>query len=151
TPYTFKFLWSPIIDQVHLPLLGRWLGRRRAWLLVIQLLLAAAILAMGQTDPAIAPLATAIAATVVAFLSASQDIVIDAYRIELLSDEEQGAGAGATQTGYRLGMLLAGAGALALSDYLNWSVVFTVLAAAMLGCAVITLLAPRTREPQTPD
>ncbi|HVI89811.1 MAG TPA: MFS transporter [Dongiaceae bacterium] len=148
TPYTFKFLWSPIIDQVHLPLLGRWLGRRRAWLLVIQVLLAAAIFAMGQTDPAVVPVATAITATVVAFLSASQDIVIDAYRIELLHQEEQGAGAGATQTGYRLGMLLAGAGALALSDYVNWNVVFTVLAAAMLGCAVITLLAPRTPEPQ---
>lgn len=148
TPYTFKFLWSPVIDQVHLPLLGRWLGRRRAWLLIIQLLLAAAIFAMGQTDPAVAPVATAIAATIVAFLSASQDIVIDAYRIELLGEEEQGAGAGATQTGYRLGMLLAGAGALALSDYLNWGMVFSILAAAMVACAVITLIAPRTKEPQ---
>jgi PAT family beta-lactamase induction signal transducer AmpG len=151
TPYTFKFLWSPIIDQIHLPLLGRWLGRRRAWLLVIQLLLAGAIFVMGQTDPAVAPVATAMAATLVAFLSASQDIVIDAYRIELLNDEEQGAGAGATQTGYRLGMLLAGAGALALSDYFDWSVVFTVLAAAMLVCAAITLLAPRTAEPRASE
>lgn len=147
TPYTFKFLWSPIIDQVHLPLLGRWLGRRRAWLFLIQILLAAAILAMGHTDPAIAPLRTAVAALVVAFLSASQDIVIDAYRIEILTDEEQGAGAGATQTGYRLGLLLAGAGALALSDFLDWQIVFAVLAVAMLVSAVLTLIAPRAPEP----
>ncbi|MDY0881886.1 AmpG family muropeptide MFS transporter [Dongia soli] len=150
TPYTFKFLWSPIIDQVHLPVLGRWLGRRRAWLFLIQILLAAAILAMGHTDPAIAPLRTAMAALVVAFLSASQDIVIDAYRIEILADEEQGAGAGATQTGYRLGLLLAGAGALALSDYLDWQIVFAVLAAAMLLSAIVTLIAPRAPEPVRP-
>ncbi len=147
TPYTFKFLWSPVIDQISLPVLGRWLGRRRAWLLVIQLLLAGAIFAMGLTDPAVSPLATALAALVVAFLSASQDIVIDAYRIEILKDEEQGAGAGATQTGYRLGLLLAGAGALALSDYVAWHLVFVVLAVAMLACAVVTLIAPRAPEP----
>lgn len=148
TPYTFKFLWSPIIDQLSLPLLSRWLGRRRAWLLIIQLLLAAAIFAMGQTDPGIAPLATAAMATVVAFLSASQDIVIDAYRIEILHDEEQGAGAGATQTGYRLGLLLAGAGALALSDFVSWAWVFTALAIAMLACAVLTVFSPRAPEPE---
>jgi PAT family beta-lactamase induction signal transducer AmpG len=147
TPYTFKFLWSPVIDQVQLPLLGRWLGRRRAWLFLIQILLAVAILAMGHTDPAIAPLRTAVAALVVAFLSASQDIVIDAYRIEILADEEQGAGAGATQTGYRLGLLLAGAGALALSDFLDWQIVFAVLAVAMLVSAIVTLIAPRAPEP----
>src|SRR5262245_64679090 len=84
TPYTFKFLWSPIMDQVPLPILTRLLGRRRSWLLVTQLLLAVAIFAMGFTDPAVNPVNTAIAALVVAFLSASQDIVIDAYRIDLL-------------------------------------------------------------------
>src|SRR5262245_28489674 len=74
TPYTFKFLWSPIIDQCRLPVLDRLLGRRRSWLLLIQLLLAAAIFAMGRTDPAETPMAMAVAATVIAFLSASQDI-----------------------------------------------------------------------------
>jgi PAT family beta-lactamase induction signal transducer AmpG len=150
TPYTFKFLWSPIIDQLPFPVLGRLLGRRRAWLLVIQLLLAAAIFGMGLTDPAIAPWTTALMATIVAFLSASQDIVVDAYRIEILNDAEQGAGAGATQTGYRIGLLLAGAGALALSDFFSWSFVFSVLAGTMLVCAVITLLAPRAPEPPAP-
>ena len=110
TPYTFKFLWSPIMDQVPLPVLTRLLGRRRSWLLVTQVLLAVAIFAMGQVDPTVDPWATALIAVIVAFLSASQDIVIDAYRIEFLPADEQGHGAAATQVGYRFGLLLAGAG-----------------------------------------
>lgn len=140
-PYTFKFLWSPIIDQVRLPLLGH-LGRRKSWLLLIQPALAAAIFFMGQSDPASAPAVTAILTLVVAFFSASQDIVIDAYRIEILDPEEQGAGAGTTQVGYRFGLLFAGAGAFAMSDFFPWSIVFSVLAAAMLLCAVTTLFMP---------
>ncbi|MGH6892314.1 MAG: AmpG family muropeptide MFS transporter [Dongiaceae bacterium] len=151
TPYTFKFLWSPIMDQVALPVLTALLGRRRSWLLLTQVLLAGAIFVMGLIDPAVDPWLTALAALVVAFLSASQDIVIDAYRIELLPLEEQGQGAGATQTGYRFGLLLAGAGALALSDYYSWSFVFGVLSAAMLASAVITLLAPEPKaQPPQP-
>ena len=147
TPYTFKFLWSPFMDQVPLPVLTRLLGRRRSWLVLTQVLLAMAIFAMGLTDPASDPWLTAAAALVVAFLSASQDIVIDAYRIELLPPEEQGQGAGATQTGYRFGLLLAGAGALALSDFYSWPFVFGVLSAAMLAAAVVTLLAPEPKAP----
>ena len=145
TPYTFKFLWSPIMDQVPLPVLTRLLGRRRSWLLLTQGLLAVAIFWMGTIDPTIDPWMTALAAVIVAFLSASQDIVIDAYRIEILPESEQGQGAGATQTGYRFGLLLAGAGALALSDHYSWTFVFGVLSAAMLASMVVTLLAP---EPQ---
>lgn len=140
-PYTFKFVWSPIIDQVRLPLLGR-LGRRKSWLLVIQPGLAAAIFLMGLSDPATNPWLTALLALVVAFFSASQDIVIDAYRIEILKPEEQGAGAGSTQVGYRFGLLLAGAGAFAMSDFFSWPLVFTVLAIAMVLCAVFTLFIP---------
>jgi MFS transporter, PAT family, beta-lactamase induction signal transducer AmpG len=147
TPYTFKFLWSPIMDQLRLPVLTPLLGRRRSWLLLTQILLAIAIFLMGLTDPAVAPARTALMALVVAFLSASQDIVIDAYRIEILPESEQGQGAAATQTGYRFGLLLAGAGALALSDFVSWPIVFAALAAAMLLGAIVTLLAP---EPQTP-
>src|SRR6266487_4258260 len=110
--YNLRFLWSPLIDRLPIPLLSARLGRRRSWALAIQVPLALAILAMGLTDPRSAPAATAIAAVVVAFLSASQDIVIDAYRIELLLPEEQGAGAAATQWGYRFGLLAASAGAL---------------------------------------
>ncbi len=149
-PYTFKFLWSPIIDQVPLPVLTRLLGRRRSWMLLTQALLAAAIFFMGQTDPAVAPASTAVMAIVIAFLSASQDIVIDAYRIEILPQEEQGQGAGATQMGYRFALLLAGAGALAMSDYFSWPLVFTVLAAAMAASMVVTLLAPEPRAPARP-
>jgi len=145
TPYTFKFLWSPIMDQVPLPLLTRLLGRRRSWLLVTQVLLAGAIFFMGQTDPVTDPWLTALAALIVAFLSASQDIVIDAYRIELLPDAEQGQGAAATQVGYRFGLLLAGAGAIGLSDFYSWPVIFGVLSAAMIVSAVVTLLVPEPK------
>jgi PAT family beta-lactamase induction signal transducer AmpG len=140
-PYTFKFVWSPIIDQLRLPILGR-LGRRKSWLLVLQLCLAVAILLMGQTDPVVNPAMTALLAVIVAFFSASQDIVIDAYRIEILSTEEQGAGAGTTQVGYRFGLLLAGAGATAMSDYIGWPIIFAALAGAMLLCALFTMFVP---------
>jgi PAT family beta-lactamase induction signal transducer AmpG len=145
TPYTFKFLWSPIMDQVPLPVLTRLLGRRKSWLLLTQVLLVVAILFMGQTDPTIDPWMTALAALIVAFLSASQDIVIDAYRIELLPDSEQGQGAAATQVGYRFGLLLAGAGAVGLSDFVSWPVIFGVLAAAMVASAVVTLFVPEPK------
>lgn len=145
TPYTFKFVWSPIMDQVRLPVLTRLMGRRRSWLLLTQVLLAGAILWMGQIDPAIDPWSTALAALVIAFLSASQDIVIDAYRIEILPDSEQGQGAAATQIGYRFGLLLAGAGAIGLSDFYSWPVVFAVLAAVMLVAAVLTLFMPEPK------
>src|SRR5262249_16302453 len=138
TPYTFKFLWSPVIDQAPLPVLTRLLGRRKSWLFLLQLLLAAAICAVGFTDPALDAEATARAIRVVAFLSASQDIVIDAYRIEILKPEEQGAGAGTTQVGYRIGLLLAGAGAVAMSDFISWQVIFAILGAAILACAFFT-------------
>lgn len=140
-PYTFKFFWSPIIDQIRLPILAR-LGRRKSWLFFIQLCLAASILLMGQTNPVEAPLMTALLAVIVAFFSASQDIVIDAYRIEILSDDEQGAGAGTTQVGYRFGLLLAGAAATALSDYISWPLIFALLAAVMVLCAAGTLIVP---------
>jgi PAT family beta-lactamase induction signal transducer AmpG len=142
TPYGWKFLWSPIIDQVRLPLLGRWLGHRKSWLFVAQILLAAAIFALGMTDPAVNPLITAFAVVIVAFFAASQDVVVDAYRIEILRDEEQAAGAATTQIGYRIGMLLAGAGAIALSDFVSWSIVFSVLAGCILVCALFTLFVP---------
>jgi PAT family beta-lactamase induction signal transducer AmpG len=152
TPYTFKFLWSPIMDQLRLPVLTARFGRRRSWLLLTQILLAIAIFLMGLTDPATGPARTALMALVVAFLSASQDIVIDAYRIEILPESQQGQGAAVTQTGYRFGLLLAGAGALALSDFVSWPIVFDVLAAAMLVAAIVTLLAPEpeTRVPPPP-
>src|SRR5437763_4541122 len=132
TSYSLKFLWSPLIDRMPIPFLTRWLGRRRSWALAIQLALALAILAVGMTDPRSDPAATALAAVIVAFLSASQDIVIDAYRIELLSAEEQGAGAAATQWGYRFGMLASGAGGLYAANFGGWGFAYALIAALML-------------------
>lgn len=136
--YSMKFLWSPIIDRMPIPLLTARLGRRRGWALAIQPPLALAILALGLTDPRSAPGATALAAVIVAFLSASQDIVIDAYRIELLRPEEQGAGAAATQWGYRIGMLVASAGALYAASFGGWSFAYGLIAALMVvGMATV--------------
>jgi MFS transporter, PAT family, beta-lactamase induction signal transducer AmpG len=140
--YSCKFLWSPLIDRLPIPLLTAGLGRRRGWALAIQTALAFAILALGFTDPRTSPWSTALAAVVVAFLSASQDIVIDAYRIELLNPEEQGAGAAATQWGYRFGMIASGAGALYAASFGGWEFAYTLMAVLMLvGMAAIWLTA----------
>ncbi len=139
-PYSLKLLWAPLIDRLPVPLLTTALGQRRGWAVTIQVPLTAAIAGLGFTDPAVDVLPTAILATLVGFLSASQDIVIDAIRIELLDDDEQGAGAAATQGGYRIGLLIAGAGALLLSDYLPWSTVFLVLSAFM-SIGIVAVLA----------
>jgi MFS transporter, PAT family, beta-lactamase induction signal transducer AmpG len=143
--YSFKFLWSPLIDRLPIPLLTAWFGRRRGWALAIQAALIVAILVLGLIDPRISPWQTAFAAVVVAFLSASQDIVIDAYRIELLLPEEQGAGAAATQWGYRIGMLASGAGALYAATFGGWGFAYGLMAALMLvGMATVWL----TPEPE---
>ena len=144
TAYNFKFVWSPIIDRLPLPVLTRLLGRRRGWAVVIQALLGLAIVALGFADPRIDPWWTALGAVIVAFLSASQDIVIDAYRVELLEDREQAAGAAATQVGYRFGMLAAGAGALYLATFFGWQATYAVMG-ALMGVGILTVLA--TREP----
>ena len=138
--YSYKFLWAPVIDRIPIPLLTRWLGRRRSWGLVIEALLMAAIFLLGRSDPKADLVAMALLAVVVAFLSASQDIVIDAYRIELLKPDEQGAGAAATQWGYRLGMLASGAGAFYLAAFGDWRLAYTVMALLIaVGMATILL------------
>src|SRR6516162_6338579 len=143
--YSMKFLWSPVIDRMPIPLLTARLGRRRGWALAIQPPLALAIMALGLTDPRSAPGATALAAVIVAFLSASQDIVIDAYRIELLRPEEQGAGAAATQWGYRGGMLVASAGALYAASFGGWSFAYGLMAGLMLVGMVTVWFTPEPR------
>src|SRR5689334_6208247 len=106
-PYTWKWLWSPVLDRLPLPLLTRLLGRRRAWLIVAQACLVIALLGLGRSDPAHDLWLAAFWAVMVAFASASQDIVIDAYRAETLSAAQLGPGSGAYLVGYRLGILLA--------------------------------------------
>jgi PAT family beta-lactamase induction signal transducer AmpG len=146
--YTLKFLWAPLLDR-PLPWLTRRLGRRRSWGLVIQLLLAAAFFAMGVTDPAAQPAATAALAALVAFLSASQDIVVDAVRVELLADDEQGAGAAVTQVGYRLAMIASTAGALYLATFFGWFATYSAMAAGIVVgmAALLSMKEPATAAP----
>jgi PAT family beta-lactamase induction signal transducer AmpG len=151
TSYSLKFLWAPLIDRLPIPFLTARLGRRRSWALVIQFLLVLAILALGMTDPRVDPAATALAAVVVAFLSASQDIVIDAYRIELLRSEEQGAGAAATQWGYRFGLLASGAGALYAANYGGWAFAYGLMASLMLVGMVTVCLTPEPGGIRPPE
>src|SRR4051795_12699968 len=112
TPYTLKFLWAPLVDAMHVPLFTRAFGRRRGWLLFSQLLLIAAILLLALTDPARSPLWAALGAVLVAATSSTQDIVVDAFRVESLPESEQAAGMASYVAAYRIGMLISTAGAL---------------------------------------
>ena len=143
-PYTLKFLWAPFLDRFTLP----FLGRRRGWLLVSQLSLIGAIIGLGSTHPKEDPLTVAVAAFLVTFFSASQDIVVDAYRREDLPDEELGLGSALYINGYRVGMLLASGGGLILADHMTFSTVYVVMAACMLPGVLTTLFAP---EPKVSD
>src|SRR5512134_1583262 len=127
-PYTWKFLWAPLMDRYVPP----WLGRRRGWILATQLLLMAGIAAMGSLSPATAPWALAALALFVAFSSASQDIVFDAYRTDLLRERERGAGAAASVVGYRIAMLVSGALALMLAARLGWRETYWLMAGLMM-------------------
>lgn len=143
-PYTVKFLWAPFLDRYTLP----FLGRRRGWLLMAQLGLALAIAGLGQSDPANHPWLLALAAFAVTFFSATQDILVDAYRREDLTDEELGLGASLYINGYRVGMLLASGGGLILADHLPFSQVYLIMAACMVPGILTTLLA---REPEASE
>ncbi len=149
-PYTWKFVWSPLIDRVPLPPFTTLLGRRRGWLLCVQLLLVLAILGLGASDPQADLWRMAAFAVLVAFLSASQDIVIDAYRVELLEERQQGAGAAMVVIGYRVAMLLAGAGALFIAEFAGWFWAYAAMAGC-LGLGMLTvLLAPEPKVPASP-
>ena len=134
-PYTWKFLWSPIIDRYTLPLLGR----RRGWMLLTQLALLVSIAAMGFIKPALSIWTVAYLAAAVAFFSASQDIVLDAYRRELLPDIELGIGNAIHVQAYRLAGLVPGSLALILADFLPWHIVFVVVASFMGVGLLLTL------------
>lgn len=149
TPYTFKFLWAPLIDRLPLPVLTRLLGRRRGWVVTTQVALMASILALASTTPSMTPELTAVFALLVAFCSASQDIVIDAYRIEILEENQQGAGAAMIVNGYRIGMLVAGAGAISLADFLTWTDVYRIMAAMVLVGLITILLCREPEERKT--
>lgn len=155
--YSFKFIWSPLVDALPLPFLSGWLGQRRAWLLLTQILMISAIVIMAMTDPQGANLTImAMGAVLLGFSAATQDIVIDAYRIESAPSEMQTALSATYVAGYRIGMIVSGAGALYLAEffgsskelysYLAWQKTYLIMACVM-GVAVITTLL--IKEPTT--
>jgi PAT family beta-lactamase induction signal transducer AmpG len=148
TPYSLKFLWAPLMDRMAIPYLTRRLGRRRGWTLLTQLALMGAVAALGATKPADHPGITALLAFLVAFCSASQDIVIDAYRVEILEERQYGAGAAMIVLGYRIGMLVSGAGALYLASYLGWFPTYGIMGLFMIVGMATILLNP---EPQVQE
>jgi len=151
-PYTFKFLWAPLMDRFEPP----WLGRRRGWLVLTQLALALALLAMAATSPSEATRAFALIAVGVAFLSASQDVVVDAYRTDLLPAHERGMGSSLYVLGYRLAMILSGGVTLIWTDAhqgsgWSWPEVYRLMAGLLVGMAVFSALAlPRVHVPPPP-
>jgi PAT family beta-lactamase induction signal transducer AmpG len=155
-PYTLKFAWAPLVDALNVPVLSRLLGRRRGWLLLTQLLLLAAIVYLGFQNPVVAPLMVAFGAVLVAAASATQDIVIDAFRVESLDTSEQAAGMAGYVAAYRIGMLASGAGVVALVAWLEYIGIARelvwlwgyVAAAVLMLIGIATTLA--AREPASP-
>jgi PAT family beta-lactamase induction signal transducer AmpG len=150
TPYTIKFLWAPLIDALDVPVLSRRFGRRRGWLLLSQFLLIAAIVLLGACDPAVSPLFVAVGALLVATASATQDIVVDAFRVESLDESEQAAGMASYVAAYRIGMLASTAGALFLVSALQgsglsfhgaWTAGYALMAALVLIGIATSLVA----------
>jgi PAT family beta-lactamase induction signal transducer AmpG len=139
--YTIKFLWAPLIDQLRVPGLSFFLGRRRAWMLASQIAVIAALIAMAFGDPATRLMPVVFAAMVLAFAGATQDICIDAWRIEAAPGAQQGAMAAAYQLGYRFALLASGAGALYIAQYASWRAAYLTMAALMAIGIAATLFA----------
>jgi MFS transporter, PAT family, beta-lactamase induction signal transducer AmpG len=140
--YTLKFLWAPLLDRFRMP----FLGRRRGWLLVLQLALIAAIATMGAVDPHAHPVQLAAIAIVVALLSSLQDIVIDAYNADSLVPHERAAGVAAYVIGYRSALVVTGTLALILADHIPWQTIYAAMAALMLIGVIATLIADEPAE-----
>ncbi|MEK9630065.1 MAG: MFS transporter [Nitrospinota bacterium] len=145
-PYTLKFLWSPLMDRFVIPVLGR----RRGWIFLSQVALTGLIFGMSVTSPQNALGILAFLAFCLTFLSASQDIAIDAYRTEVLKEPERGIGAAVSVTGYRIAMLVSGALALILSEYLGWKATYMLMAAIMSVVVVAVWFGPEPEDPGTP-
>tara|TARA_B100000686_G_C16762042_1_gene959308 strand:- start:579 stop:1781 length:1203 start_codon:yes stop_codon:yes gene_type:complete len=138
-PWSLKFVWAPLIDNFKIPIITKYFGQRKAWLLVTQILLIISIILLGFSNPKDNIIYTAFFALLVSTFSANQDIIIDAYRIEILDDSSQGAGAAMTQFGYRMGGILAGAGALYLKEIFSWSVVFFTISVLIFSLMILTI------------
>jgi PAT family beta-lactamase induction signal transducer AmpG len=146
-PYALKFLWAPIMDHVAPPWPARALGRRRGWAVVAQAALFVAMFALGAVDPARAPLVLGTLALFVAFASASQDIVVDAYRVEILDERRYAAGAATAVFGWRVGQLGSAVSGLVLADLLPWPTVFAIVAAGIGVGFVAVLVNPEPAPP----
>ncbi len=144
--YSLKFVWAPIIDTIDVPWLARPLGRRRAWLLVSQIGVASGLTALAFADPARSLIGLIVRAAMTAFAAATQDVVIDGWRIDSAPTERQGIMAATYNFGYRLGLLAAGAGALYLADFYSWRAAYLVMAALMLVGIGAGLISPRLPE-----
>jgi PAT family beta-lactamase induction signal transducer AmpG len=160
TPYTVKFLWAPLTDALDVPLLSRWLGRRRGWLVCTQILLMAAIIFLGSCNPAVAPGLVAFGALLVAAASATQDIVVDAFRVESLPENEQAAGMASYVAAYRIGMLVSTAGALfmvsglegwGLAKQVAWHWGYAVMAMMVLIGTATALIATEPERSRQAD
>jgi PAT family beta-lactamase induction signal transducer AmpG len=142
--YSIKVIWAPVVDRLKLPILDRLLGKRRSWMLLAQVGIAAGLYLMAHTDATSAPEMMALCGLLVAFSSATQDVAIDAYRIEIAEQRLQAALAATYIFGYRLALLVAGAGALYLAEFWSWQVSYEVMA-ALVGVGMATVLI--VREP----
>jgi PAT family beta-lactamase induction signal transducer AmpG len=136
--YVFKFLWAPLLDRLQLP----WLGRRRGWIALMQMLCSAALISMSFYTPQHAAATIAFFGVLLAFASATQDIAYDAHRTDLLPPAERGWGTAFSQGGYRLGMLMSGALALVMADHVGWAWVYRLMGALMLAFVLVTVLSP---------
>ncbi len=149
--YSIKVLWAPVVDRIRLPLLTAWLGQRRGWMLAAQLAIMLGLAGMALTDPLTQLTQLALLAVVVAFASATQDITIDAFRIESDAVEFQAALAGTYVLGYRLALLATGAGALFMADFLGWTVAYLAMAALVVIGMFAVAISPEPSSPERLD
>ena len=145
-PWSLKFTWAPFIDNYKIPILSRYFDQRKSWLLITQIMLIFSLILLGFSNPSENLVLTASFALLTAFFSANQDIIIDAFRIEILEDELQGAGAAATQFGYRVGGIIAGAGSLYLKSIFSWSQVFISIAMVILFLMILSIFVLKTNS-----
>jgi len=152
--YSLKFVWSPIVDAWDVPVLARLVGRRRAWMMVCQLAIVLGLIGAGMSDPVTSLATTAAFTLLVAFGSATQDVVIDGWRIDAAPLEKQGIMAAAYQLGYRLALLAAGAGALYIAQFVDWRTAYSAMAACMavgFGAAVFSPIVDRAPGTDAPE
>src|SRR3954465_7165993 len=148
-PYSLKFLWSPVVDRYDLPVLAPWLGRGRAWMVLSQICVAAALTLMAFANPGDHLALLGLGAFLVAFSAATQDVVIDGWRIDAVGTEQQGMMAATSNLGYRIALITAGAGALVLAHWAGWTAAYLSMA-ALMGVGIVAALAAPVIDRETP-